>query len=310
MTFSDWTRIILVLLVFALLHGFIILAVQYKNIKNNWPKWKCNPMVMPFAGVFGHDEFENFTQCIQTMQGDYMKYLLQPINMDLSIIGDMGTAFTAGMAGGFDMLTEIQGIFNNIFKAIYGAFYQLIVQLQLMLINIKDVFGKIAATVSIFRNIILGLSDFMISMKNGPPGQAINLFCFSPETLIMTQTGKLVPMKDIELNTKLKNGSKVLSVMTISNLDSDGNVINEMYEISNGEKDELIYVTGSHLVYDPSIKEYVNVSDLNRVNECKKSTKTMRELSCLITSDHTIPIGEWVFHDWEDNNGSPAKNLQ
>tara|TARA_Y100000994_G_scaffold117797_1_gene96716 strand:- start:246 stop:1175 length:930 start_codon:yes stop_codon:yes gene_type:complete len=309
MTFSDWTRIILVLLIFALLHGFIILAVQYKNIKKNWPKWKCNPMVMPFAGVFGHDEFENFTQCIQTMQSDYMKYLLQPVNMDLSIIGEMGTAFTAGMAGGFDLITQIRSIMSNIFKAIYGAFYQLIVQIQLMFINIKDVFGKIAAIVSIFSKIILGLHDFMMSMKNGPPGQAINLFCFDPDTLIMTDSGKLIPMKDIELNTKLKNGSKVLSVMTISNLDSDGNIINEMYEITDGEINELIYVTGSHLIYDPSLKDYVNVKELNVGNKCKISNKETRELSCLITSDHTIPIGEWVFHDWEDNVGSPSKNL-
>lgn len=309
MTFSDWTRIILVLLIFALLHGFIILAVQYKNIKKNWPKWKCNPMVMPFAGVFGHDEFENFTQCIQTMQSDYMKYLLQPVNMDLSIIGEMGTAFTAGMAGGFDLITQIRSIMSNIFKAIYGAFYQLIVQIQLMFINIKDVFGKIAAIVSIFSKIILGLHDFMMSMKNGPPGQAINLFCFDPDTLIMTDSGKLIPMKDIELNTKLKNGSKVLSVMTISNLDSDGKIINEMYEITGGEINELIYVTGSHLIYDPSLKDYVNVKELNVGNKCKISNKETRELSCLITSDHTIPIGEWVFHDWEDNVGSPSKNL-
>ena len=309
MTFSDWTRIILVLLIFALLHGFIILAVQYKNIKKNWPKWKCNPMVMPFAGVFGHDEFENFTQCIQTMQSDYMKYLLQPVNMDLSIIGEMGTAFTAGMAGGFDMITEIRSIMTSILKTIYGAFYQLIVQIQLMFINIKDVFGKIAAIVSIFSKIILGLHDFMMSMKNGPPGQAINLFCFDPDTLIMTDSGKLIPMKDIELNTKLKNGSKVLSVMTISNLDSDGNIINEMYEITDGEINELIYVTGSHLIYDPSLKDYVNVKELNVGNKCKISNKETRELSCLITSDHTIPIGEWVFHDWEDNVGSPSKNL-
>ena len=98
--------------------------------------------------------------------------------------------------------------------------------------------------------------------------------------------------------------------MTLSNLDSDGRVINDMYEIKNGESDELIYVTGSHLIYNPSIKEYVNVKDLNIEDKCKISDKESRELSCLITSDHTIPIGDWVFHDWEDNNGSPAKNLQ
>ena len=30
----------------------LLFAVQYKNIKNNWPKWKCNPMVMPFASLW------------------------------------------------------------------------------------------------------------------------------------------------------------------------------------------------------------------------------------------------------------------
>jgi hypothetical protein len=32
-------------------------------------------------------------------------------------------------------------------------------------------------------------------------------------------------------------------------------------------------------------------------------------LYCLITSDHTIQIGEWIFHDWEDSNGSEPKNI-
>jgi len=33
------------------------------------------------------------------------------------------------------------------------------------------------------------------------------------------------------------------------------------------------------------------------------------ELVCLITSNHTIPIGTNIFHDWEDNQGSPSKSI-
>ena len=36
-----------------------------------------------------------------------------------------------------------------------------------------------------------------------------------------------------------------------------------------------------------------------------KITDTKQEtLCCLITSNNTIPIGKWIFHDWEDNNPS------
>ena len=310
MTFSDWSRFILVLLIFVFLHCFIILAVQIENIKKNWPQWKCNPMVMPFARVFGHDEYDNFTQCIGTMQSDYMGFLLQPVSFDLSMITSLASDFTDGLSGGFELISNIQGLLNKVFKVIYTAFFSIIVEFQKMIINIKDTFGKVTAVVSMFQHILSGLSDLMASLENGTPGKVINAVCFAPETIIQTHNGDFVKMQDIELNTILKNGSKVVSVMNISNVDSHGKIINQMYEIVNGENNEKIYVTGCHLVYDPILKDYIKVSELNIGDKCKQSNNECRTLSCLITSDHSIPIGEWIFHDWEDNNGSPSKNLQ
>ena len=115
---SDWTHFIYVILTFMVLHMFIIFIVQIDNIKKNWPKYKCNPMIMPFAGVFGHDEYTNFTECIQTMQTDYMDYLLQPLNLDLSIIAEMSAVFTDGISGGFSIITDLQNLLGNIFQGI------------------------------------------------------------------------------------------------------------------------------------------------------------------------------------------------
>ena len=42
--------------------------------------------------------------------------------------------------------------------------------------------------------------------------------CFDPETRVKTQSGELVAMKDLELNTILKNGTRVVSVMKINNI--------------------------------------------------------------------------------------------
>ena len=134
--------------------------------------------------------------------------------------------------------------------------------------------------------------------------------CFDPETKVRTQSGELIAMKDLELNTILKNGARVVSVMKINNIDETGNIIHNMYEIDNGEGKKPIYVTGKHLVYDPMIEEYVSVDNLRGEHPSRLSSKQCPVLSCLITTNHTIPIGNWIFHDWEDNNGSSSKTLE
>lgn len=133
--------------------------------------------------------------------------------------------------------------------------------------------------------------------------------CFDPDTKIQLDTGELIAMKDVKLGSKLKNGSIVQSVMKINNLDENNNIINKMYKLEKGEKNEPIYVTGSHLIYDSTIKDFVKVSNYRGTNPAIESNKECPELACLITSDHTIPIGNEIFHDWEDNNGSESKNI-
>ena len=306
---SDWTRFILVLLIFALMHTFIILAVQIENIKKNWPIWKCNPIIMPLAGQFGHDEFTNFTECIQSMQTNYMDYLLGPINVDLSAITQLGTMFTDGLQGSFEILTSLQTLLATIFEKIYGVFYLVIIEFQKMVINIKDIFAKIGGMFTILSYLLEGLGITIASLRNSPVGEAVEAACFDPNTKIQLINNEVVAMKDIKLNSKLKNGSIVRSVMKINNLDSKQNIRENMYEIPGGEINETIYVTGSHLIYDDMIKQFIEVRHLRGSNPSVVSDKNCGELCCLITSDHTIPIGKWVFHDWEDNNGSKSKSV-
>ncbi len=303
---SDWTRFIYVILAFVVLHMFIIFIVQIDNIKKNWPKYKCNPMIMPFASVFGHDEYTNFTECIQTIQTDYMDYLLQPLNLDLSIITEMGTIFSDGILSGFTIIADLRALLASIFEGIYGVFYQVIIEFQKIIINIKDVFNKISAMFILLVHTIEGIK---LTIESASNSSLAKIVCFDPDTKIKLYNGDLVKMKDLELNSKLKNGSRVMSVMRINNITTDGEINEDMYKINNGENNEPIYVTGSHLVYDKIISEYVEVKNLKGENPALLTNKKCSELSCLITTDHTIPIGDWIFHDWEDNNGSDSKTI-
>jgi hypothetical protein len=96
--------------------------------------------------------------------------------------------------------------------------------------------------------------------------------------------------------------------MNISNVDEHNNPIEKIYSVSGGEGDgdASILVSGSHLIYDPKHKRFIHVEELE---EAKETTIRLDTLACLITSDHTIPIGKWIFHDWEDNNGSDSKSI-
>ena len=80
--------------------------------------------------------------------------------------------------------------------------------------------------------------------------------CFHPNTLVRLKNNSLIKMKDLSLNAILKDGSRVISVMKISNLNDNNNQNEIFYRIKSGEDNNDILVTGSYLVYDDSIKKY------------------------------------------------------
>ena len=73
---SNWIMTLYIFLVFIGMFCINIFIINYNNIKNNWNDYKCSPLVMPFAGVFGHDPGSNFTGCITSMQSDFMGVFL------------------------------------------------------------------------------------------------------------------------------------------------------------------------------------------------------------------------------------------
>ena len=117
-------------------------------------------------------------------------------------------------------------------------------------------------------------------------------WCFAQETPIKLQNGKTVMMKNLKLGDILINGSVVDAVMKIKN-DND-----PYYKIND------ILVTGSHYVKHGG--KYVKVKQLPNA---KPTHKVGPVVSCLVTSDHKIPVGDMIFWDWEDNLIPTKKNL-
>ena len=123
-------------------------------------------------------------------------------------------------------------------------------------------------------------------------------WCFSPETPIKLENGEMVLIKNLKLGDILVNGSVVDAVMKIRNENDP------YYKIYDAELKQYIYVTGKHYVKFGN--KYVCVMNLPGA---KPTSIVDPILSCLVTSDHKIPVGSMLFWDWEDNLVPTQENV-
>jgi hypothetical protein len=138
-----------------------------------------------------------------------------------------------------------------------------------------------------------GAAAFFLNKKKAAPekkkrrrrGGRRRRRCFSPETLVKLQNGDEVAMKDLKLGDVLVNGSVVKATMKIKN-DND-----PYYKLPGS-----VHVTGSHYIKDGD--KYVQVKDFPGA---ELTTQTDPVVSCIVTDDHKIPVGDFIFWDWEDN---------
>jgi hypothetical protein len=278
-----------------------------QRIKDNWPVYRCQPLIMPFASIFGHNTSKNFSFCIQNIQSSFMDDLLKPVSFNIGILGGITSDLTDSLNGVRGFMSLFRFNLADIFKNIFATLFNIMVEIQRTMVNIKDMIGKMMGIMMTTLYVLNGAMLTMTSAWNGPPGGLVRALCFHPETKINLQNGEILPMKDLPLNSILPNGSRVCAVMKISNLDENGKYVEEMYKVKNKfDSNNDILVSGSHLVYDVSIHQFVHVKDLS---VAERADTNCDVLYCLITSDHTIQIGEWIFHDWEDSNGSAPKNI-
>ena len=290
---KNWFNFIYINLAFAIYIIGVFYFSQLAEIKANWPLYRCNPMYMPLAD----DINENFIYCIQSMQTDYMGYLLQPITFITSSITSMLGGFLNDVQNIRAMFDKIRTFFTDTIQSIFGIFLNLIIEFQRIIIGIKDLIGKTIGIMVTLMYTMDGSIKTMNSVWNGPPGQLVKALgkCFYPYTLILLKNGEKKYMKDLDLGDVLSDGSIVETVMKIDNKREPV----PFYIIKgNGVDSNDIYVTGSHLVFDENTNKFIKVEQYSKA--IKSDFKT-DWFSCLITSNHKIPIGNEVFWDWEDH---------
>jgi hypothetical protein len=289
---KNWVNFLYINIAFAIYIAATFYFNQVAQIKANWPLYRCNPMYM----VLADNVDENFVYCIQTMQSNFMGYLLQPLTFLTGSLSTMMGGFMGDIQSIRAMFNKIRTFFSAIIESVFGVFLNLVIEFIRITVSIKDLMAKTIGIMVSLMYVLDGSVKTMQSTWNGPPGQMVRALgkCFHPFTNVRLQDGTNKYMKDVALGDVLQDGSVVECVMSINNRKER----TPFYYIKQTEQDDGVLVTGSHLVFDASQQKFVQV---NQYHKAVPTDIVFDYFSCLITDTHRIQLGNEVFWDWEDH---------
>lgn len=292
---KEWVIFLSMNVFFILLMSRVYLTVSFKNIKMNWPKYRCNPLFMPLS----ENMKEDFTFCVQKAQTTFLKKLMQPITYMINGLSQITSVFDGNLFNIRKMFNYIREQIAFIIKGIFNVFMSIIVEFQRMIVTMKDLLMKVIGIIAVMMNLIDGSIKTGQSAWNGPPGEMVRgvhkaVSCFEPATKIRLQNNIVKVMRELDVGDVLDDGSIIHGVMKF------GDYTNETYYRFKGDgvDGDDIYVTGNHFVQDEGGK-FIHVCEHPQAEQVVD--KKIDYLMCFITNTHRIKIGKKMFWDWDDD---------
>jgi hypothetical protein len=280
------------ILLFVMIGVWVILlgVADTSEVSKNWPKYRCNPSVMPFASFYGHDTTENFNFCLTGMLNSEMTGALSPVFKILAtFLGTITTLVAVANSIRLEMATFMGGI-NTIFQNFTDRFVQVSSNIRTSAQRIKMLMGRIYGT--FFAMIFMSMSAMTALTNFGDTFlfKFLDTFCFDPDTIVHVMGRGEIPVKDVRIGDVFLNGSKVTATFSFL---ADGQ---PMVELSDGTK-----VSTNHYVrYQSKWIRADEHPDAKPIAVWNGGSE--RPLICFNTNDHQIPVGDYVFLDYDETS--------
>ena len=170
---STYAQAVLIILYYVGLDLALAMVIMIKNVKANWPLYKCSTNYMMFASFFGYDTETNFQQCIQTMQSGYMTILMEPVNYLMSTTNNIIGGLSSSLNDVRDFINNFRNNLTSSIQNIFGVFLNMLTQIQVMVIKMKDTMSK---TVGIMTTLMYTMDTSVQTMQStwaGPIGKTV-----------------------------------------------------------------------------------------------------------------------------------------
>lgn len=301
-SFSNALFLIILLIIITLLATFGISKLfDLKKIKANWGEYRCNPTIMPFAAMFGHNTNENFEFCL----GKIFNTHAQPYMGSMS---SMFSGFTGLLTHMFDSISSLRNIIasigggiNVIFQEFTERISNFFFKLRMSSIRIKMLMGRMYTIM--FAVMYMGFSGItgLTSFTNTFLFSFLNTFCFPGDTQlhVITSDNSLPEyraIKDIKIGDILfPTKNRVTATFRFY---SKGQ---PMVKLGN------VIVSTNHYV---KYKGFNIKADKHPDAIPYGNWKSDEPLYCLNTHNHIIPIGDYDFLDYDETPEADTETME
>ena len=254
---------------------------KYQEITKNWSHYRCDPAVMPFAKFYGHDLGETMNFCIGESVKEHAPGVINPI---YSAINEVSTVVDGVYTKAEAMEGGIMGLlkgFESFVLEFANSFRLIGSRVQMSLVRIKDIFGRVYGTFIAFAYAGISAITFGTNLINNPLVTFIDdIGCFPANTSIPMANGTMKGISDVAIGDRLTDGSTVTSTYRF-----DGSRT-KMVTIHG------ITVSGNHYVWDTETGQGIRADEY----EGATPTPSCTYMFCLATTSHRIPVFSPVLH--------------
>ena len=267
---------------FVLVLGFMVLSVNKQYIIDNWNVYRCNPLVMPFAGYFGFNSAENMVGCLNVSFNSYFGLFIRPFQYMIDIIKKIINDIIKQLDSIRNIIKPIRDFFETASAMVFKKIEAVMGTVIYSFLKINDLMKRMFAN---FRLAVYSLEATQMTVRSvwdGPIGKTTrfwaptvdffsDFFCFAPNTIING-----IPIEQIPFDENIYGKLEVFSPKT-------------MYRYNN------VIVSGNHIVYDGT--SWVRVKDVGT-----PEVSTFTKIYSLYTKNHRLTINNTLFCDYEETD--------
>lgn len=155
---------IILLTILFWIHGYYTIMTNVQPIKDNWLKYRCNPKVIPFAGLINKPDDktatqftqDNFTQCVQEMLKPITKRAVSPFDYMTSSFLKVFQVILAAIQQIRELSNSVRAKFAVILQDIMGRLINFLIPMQQIIIAFKDTMAKVVGIMQASINTGLG----------------------------------------------------------------------------------------------------------------------------------------------------------
>lgn len=285
---------VVLIIIFAIGFYFTSVSTNMREVSSNWPKYRCDPSIMPFASLYGFNTAENFNYCLggifNTFSADATSSFTDTMGSFTDILSSLGSSIDSLRTSAATMGGGINVMFQDFTDRITNFFFQL----RMSAIRLKMMMSRIYTI--LFSVMYMGSSGItgMSTFTNTTLFSFINdISCFSPWQKIQVKNKGNIYMVDVKIGDILESGQRVNGIFRFYAKD------HPMVKLDN------IFVSNNH--YIKSTNGWIKAEE--HPDAVKTNLWSNTELICLNTDDHTMNIGKYTFRDFDEINEAHFKTM-